>query len=268
MKTFIVDSFTDAAFKGNPAGVCLVEKALKEETMLSVAKELNFSETAFVQAGKKEGQYSIRYFSPKMEIPLCGHATLAAAKVLFEKSNLSQIDFINIDGLILNIKKKGIQIEMTFPVYDLLPAKVSSPLLAALGIKGFLHCAYNKETNILLIEIADKLELANLQPDFQALFLAHDSINGVLLTARSQGDPYHFYSRYFWPWSGTNEDPVTGGTHTFLAKYWADKLGITKLKSFQCSPRSGFMEVEVHNDDKQVLIRGEAVLVLEGSLVF
>ena len=106
--------------------------------------------------------------------------------------------------------------------------------------------------------------LAKLSPDFPALLRSHDSINGVLVTARSETDGYDFHSRYFWPWSGTDEDPVTGGTHTFLAKYWAQRLGKTKMKSYQSSRRSGSMEVELKSG--QLEIRGQAVIVLEGRL--
>ena len=116
-----------------------------------------------------------------------------------------------------------------------------------------------------MLEIGNTAELANLDPDFAALLRSHHSINGVLVTAPSEGDGYDFHSRYFWPWSGTNEDPVTGGTHTFLAKYWASRLGKTKMKSFQSSRRTGFMEVELVDGTLQ--IQGEAIIVFEGQLI-
>lgn len=264
MKTFIVDSFTDRPFKGNPAGVCLVDEPLRDETMLHIAQELNLSETAFVRSLEGSGRFSIRYFSPKMEIAICGHATLASGKALFAAYGLAEAHFINIRNTDFEVRTSQDRISMVFPVYDIQPADAPSALLAALGIKAFRNAGYNKETNILLLEIAAASELAGLQPDFAALHRSHNSINGVLVTAPSGGDGYDFHSRYFWPWSGTNEDPVTGGTHTFLAKYWSQRLGKTKMQSFQSSQRSGFMEVELVDD--HVLISSQAIIVLEGQI--
>jgi predicted PhzF superfamily epimerase YddE/YHI9 len=240
MKTFIVDSFTDTPFKGNPAGVCMVESPLGDQRMLDIAQELNLSETAFLSPVKNRGAYSIRYFSPKAEIPLCGHATLASAQASNGK------------------------IVMEFPIYETLPADAPPALLAALGVKAVRNVAYNEETHILLLELASPDEVAGLEPDFTALLRSHHSINGVLVTAASGSDGYDFHSRYFWPWSGTNEDPVTGGSHTFLAKYWSSRLGKTKMRSFQASKRTGFMEVELKEEKLQ--IQGQAVIVFEGRL--
>jgi PhzF family phenazine biosynthesis protein len=265
MQTHIVDSFTDAPFKGNPAGVCFVEAPLSEALMLQIAQELNLSETAFVQPIGSTGSFSIRYFSPKMEIALCGHATLAAAKVVFTTNQLTAVHFRTHQQLDLFAHAVDGQIMMEFPVYTTQPAEAPVALLAALGLPVVKHAAYNQETNILLLEIADPQELAGLEPDYAALYRSHQGINGVLVTAPSGSDGYDFHSRYFWPWSGTNEDPVTGGTHTFLAGYWAARLGKTKLKSFQASQRTGFMQVELVGD--RVQIQGQAVIVLAGQLM-
>jgi PhzF family phenazine biosynthesis protein len=264
MRTYIVDSFTDVPFRGNPAGVCFTESPLSDETMLRVAQELNLSETAFLQPLDTMGGFSIRFFSPKMEIPLCGHATLASAKVVFATHEVSAVRFKNVQGVELSAREQDSRIVMAFPVYETRPSEAPPALLAALGISAVENAVYNEETRILLLEIRDPLELARLEPDFAALYRSHDSINGVLVTAASGSDGYDFHSRYFWPWSGTNEDPVTGGTHTFLAKYWSVRLGKTKMRSFQASKRTGFMEVELA--DGKLLIRGEAVVVLEGRL--
>lgn len=265
MKTYIVDSFTTEMFKGNPAGVCLVENKLSDKQMLSIAQELNLSETAFIQKKGTGKDYNIRYFSPKMEIPLCGHATLASAKILFDNSGVDEITFITIEKISLKTRKKEALIEMEFPIYKTHPAAVAEPLLQALGIDTVINCVFNKETNILLLEIDSVKVLRNLKPNFEALYKAHDTINGVLVTTISDDGQYDFYSRFFWPWSGTNEDPVTGGTHTFLAKYWGDQLNKTKLKSFQCSQRTGFMDLEILNENS-LLIRASAICVLEGEL--
>lgn len=266
IETYIVDAFTDKPFGGNPAGVCFLEKEIEETLMFSIAKELGLSETAFIRFDQEKDVYPIRFFSPKMEIPLCGHATLASAKILFHKFPLkSKVCFVNINGLKLNIEKQGELIQMEFPIYKTESADVPDALLKALGIDHILNCEYNRETNILMLEISDSQVLRNLRPDFAALYKSHDSINGVLVTAFSQQDLYDFESRYFWPWSGTNEDPATGGTHTFLANYWGDKLGKTKMNSFQCSERTGFMEVELINDEK-MFIRSQAQIIFSGSL--
>ncbi|MDH5543723.1 MAG: PhzF family phenazine biosynthesis protein [Nitrospinota bacterium] len=264
MKTFIVDSFTDTPFKGNPAGVCIVESILTDKKMLEIAQELNLSETAFITAHEGVDRFSIRYFSPKMEIPLCGHATLASAKVVFTTYNLAEVCFQNIQSLNLFVKESEGQIVMDFPVYETVPSNAPAKLLDALGISDLQNVAFNVETGILLLEIADSATLSGLEPDFAALYRSHDSINGVLVTAASGSDGYDFHSRYFWPWSGTNEDPVTGGTHTFLAKYWSQRLGKNKMNTFQSSARTGFMEVELTGD--RVFIKGQAVIVFEGQL--
>ena len=264
IRTFIVDSFTDTPFKGNPAGVCILGSQLSDEVMLQIAQELNLSETAFLSPLESRNAFAIRFFSPKMEIALCGHATLASAKVVFSIHELNEVHFKNIQNLDLFAKQSDDQIVMEFPVYETRPAGAPPPLLAALGIEAIKNSVYNKETKILLLEIGSPEELAHLDPDFSALLRSHNSINGVLVTAPSLGDGYDFHSRYFWPWSGTNEDPVTGGTHTFLAKYWASRLGKTKMKSFQSSKRTGFMEVELVAG--KLRIHGQAVIVLEGQL--
>lgn len=263
METYIVDSLTNKAFKGNPAGVCIVTGFLSEEKMQSIAAELNLSETAFIQH-ISNNKYSIRYFSPIMEIPLCGHATLASAKVIFEKTAIEEIQFTTLQNIELITKKVGKKISMVFPIYETKKATVSKALLNALGISELINCVYNKETNIIVLEISSPSTLANLTPDFEALVKTNNTINGILVTAPST-DEYDFHSRYFWPWSGSNEDPVTGATHTFLAKYWGEKLNKTAMKSFQASHRTGSMEVELI-ENNQLLINGEAIIVLKGKL--
>jgi PhzF family phenazine biosynthesis protein len=264
MKTFIVDSFTDQPFRGNPAGVCIVDRSLTDAVMLSVAQELNLSETAFISPKPDDRRIAIRYFSPKMEIPLCGHATLAAARVVFESFGYEDAVFMTAAGVALAVEASTDSISMVFPVYETHPADAPPLLLQALGLRSVKNAVLNEETRILLLEIEDPRILANLKPDFPALYASHDSINGVLVTAPSETDEYDFHSRYFWPWSGTDEDPVTGGTHTFLAKYWAQRLGKTKMKSYQSSKRSGSMDVELKAD--QLAIRSQAIIVFEGRM--
>lgn len=270
MKSYFVDAFTDEPFKGNPAGVCFLEQALDEKVMLKIAQEFGFSETAFIQQTEQSNTWTIRYFSPKKEIPLCGHATLASAKVLFENSAVNEISFLTCENLELVIKKHGDEIVMEFPIYDTAPLTIPQAtlqaILAALGLEQVINTVYSPKNKIIVLEIGDSQRLARLTPDFDALLKSYENINGILVTARSANAAHDFHYRYFWPWAGTNEDPVTGGVQTFLAKYWSEKLGKTVLKAFQSSPRTGYMTVELRND--RVLIFGKAVIVLKGHLAY
>jgi len=266
IETYIVDSFTNEPFKGNPAGVCILTELISEDQMLSIAKELGLSETAFVFKLNEPNKYSIRYFSPKREIPLCGHATLAASKILFSKIiDLNNLTFVNIQDLNLIIERAGEQIKMEFPLYNTEPKEVPQEMLKALGLEEIVNSVYNEETNIILLEIKSSKTLSQLKPDFNALLKTYNSIDGVLVTAPSSKSDFDFESRYFWPWAGTNEDPVTGATHTFLTKYWSKRLGKTKMNAFQCSERTGFMEVEIINE-KSLVIKSTAQIVFEGKL--
>lgn len=267
MKTYIVDSFTDHAFKGNPAGVCLAEAPVSEALMQSIATELGFSETAFVVPSSHSQQFSIRYFSPIMEIPLCGHATLASSKVLFHQApKLEKIEFVTGHQVELHITRSGNRIQMEFPVYETVPRQVPQEMLTALGVDKSLNTCFNRETEIILIEIESTEKLAQLRPDFPTLIASISGIHGVLVTAASDDGVYDFHSRFFWPWTGGEEDPVTGGTHTFLTKYWSKRLGKTTMKSFQSSARTGSMDLEL-SDNGKLLITADAVILLEGSWI-
>jgi len=262
---YIIDSFTSEPFKGNPAGVVIAESPMDVARMQSIATELNFSETAFVSpiAGE-ESAWRIRYFSPLLEIPLCGHATLASAKAMFQTSELSQVRFLTHSDVELIVKDVGGRIEMAFPVYSLTDGEAPPAMLEALGVKDTVYVGFNTETNILMLEIESSETLAQLKPDIAALIKSHDSIHAVSITAAGHNE-FDFHSRLFWPWAGGEEDPVTGATHTFLAKYWSEKLGKSVMQSFQASKRTGQMEVEITNDNT-LLIRGDAVLILDGEL--
>lgn len=262
MKTWFVDSFTNEKFKGNPAAVCLLQNDLDNKTMQGIATEIGFSETAFIKK-MADSTYTIRFFTPKKEIPLCGHATLASSKIIFDTTAIENITFLNCDYVELKIDKADHEIVMQFPVYETEGITVPQSMLAALGIDACIDTRYSPINKIVLLEIADALMLRNLQPDFFALVRSYNGINGVLVTARSDNDNYDFHYRYFWPWAGTNEDPVTGGVQTFLTKYWAYKLNKNKLRAFQSSRRTGTMTTELLNE--KVLIYGEAIIVFEGE---
>lgn len=261
MKTYFVDSFTNEKFKGNPAAVCIPDIELEIKTMQDIAAEIGFSETAFIRQ-IKNNSYSIRFFTPKIEIPLCGHATLASSKIIFDTTSLNNIKFINCNNVELIVEKIGDKIKMQFPVYETEEIEVPQKMLEALGIFEIVDKRFNPENKIILIEIKTSTDLLNLNPDFISLVNSYSGINGVLVTAISNKDNFDFDYRYFWPWAGTNEDPVTGGVQTFLTKYWAKKLNKKRLNAFQSSSRTGIMSVEIIED--KVYISGEAVTILEG----
>lgn len=262
MNTYFVDSFTTTRFAGNPAAVCWPAQELSAATMQQVAAEIGFSETAFVRP-RPAGGYAIRFFTPKQEIPLCGHATLAAAHVAFETLGLARVTFVNGAGVELPCERVAAGIRMRFPVYETEPIDVPAALGQALGLADWLATRYSPRNKIILIEIRSAAVLAALQPDFGALRQAYQGINGVLVTAPADTPDYDFHYRYFWPWAGTNEDPVTGGVQTFLTPYWAGRLGRRQLRAFQASGRTGHMRTELLPD--AVRIDGQAVTVLAGT---
>lgn len=264
MKTYFVDCFTSEIFKGNPAAVCLPDTELEVDTMQRIATEIGFSETAFIKQ-ITDNTYSIRFFTPKIEIPLCGHATLASSKIIFDTTSFDSIKFINYDNVELFIEKVKNRIKMQFPIYETEEIEVPKKMLEALGISEIANKRYSSKNKIILIEIKSALALANLKPDFAALINSYTGINGVLVTAISDCASFDFHYRYFWPWAGTNEDPVTGGIQTFLTKYWATKLNKNKLNAYQSSLRTGTMSTELLQD--KVCILGEAVTVLEGQFI-
>lgn len=265
MKTYIVDSFTKEPFKGNPAGVCFPELDLDDKTMLSIASEFGLSETAFVRQTDKPDIFTIRFFSPKKEIPLCGHATLASATIIFNESRLDMIHFKTVGNLDLAIRRQGQEIEMEFPVYNTVPFTVPQDMLKALGVDTAINTTFSPNSGIILLEIEDVMALAGLTPDYGALMRSYDGINGVLVTAVSKTDGFDYHYRYFWPWAGTNEDPVTGGVQTFLAKYWSERLNKNKMRAFQSSARTGYMNIELRGD--KVLLTSRAVVILTGETV-
>jgi PhzF family phenazine biosynthesis protein len=262
MKVYFVDSFTNQKFKGNPAAVCIVENDLESKIMQNIATEIGFSETAFIKQITDE-TYSIRFYTPKMEIPLCGHATLASSKIIFDTTTFKNIIFFNSENIELKIRKEGDKIVMQFPVYETHDIDVPNSTLNAIGIDKTVDTRFSPKNKIILIEIDSVDTLAQLKPDFLSLINSYKGINGVLVTASPSNSDFDFHYRYFWPWAGTNEDPVTGGVQTFLTKYWATKLNKNKLKSFQSSLRTGMMTTELLQD--KVLIYGEAVTVFEGE---
>ncbi len=189
--------------------------------MLNIAQELGLSETAFITQ-TDSNRFSIRYFSPKMEIPLCGHATLASACIVFHTFDINAVEFVNNNGVQLECRRSGDRISMTFPKYLTSDATVSDEMLSALGLQRVEDVRFNDETNILILRISSTEVLAQLDPDYAALVKTHDTINGVLVTAPDTEGEYDYHLRYFWPWSGTNDFEQRFQYFADIA-YWAQR---------------------------------------------
>ena len=255
-----VDAFTDTAFRGNPAAVCLLERAASAEWMQHVAAEMNLSETAFVVP--RDEDFDLRWFTPAVEVDLCGHATLASAHVLWETGRLAPdatARFHTRSGL-LTATRSGDLITLDFPATVPEPADAPDGLAAALGTTP-VHVARSRFD--YLVEVEDEATVRSLAPDFRALGQI-DVVRGIMVTAAGS-DGTDFVSRFFAPAAGVDEDPATGSAHCCLAPYWANKLGRPSLNAFQASKRGGTLRVEVRGD--RVLLGGHAITVLRGELV-
>jgi PhzF family phenazine biosynthesis protein len=257
---FHVDAFTDRAFRGNPAAVCLLDKARPARWMQAVAAELHLSETAFVVPGARG--FGLRWFTPQCEVDLCGHATLATAHVLWHEGIAPQTQLLRFQTRSgqLTAGQKDRQIELNFPIRLPITAKLPAGIARSLGHKPIAaaQCADD-----LLVELDTAASVQKLAPDIAAI--AKLPFRGVIVTARSATRGTDFVSRFFAPRVGVPEDPVTGSAHCALAPYWVAKLGRAVLRGHQLSPRGGHVEVELSGD--RVLLRGQAVTVLRGELL-
>jgi PhzF family phenazine biosynthesis protein len=262
-----VDAFTDKLFSGNPAAVCISENELDENLMQNIANEMNLSETAFVNPIKnKKDTYQIRWFTPLTEVKLCGHATLASAHILFENNYIesNSITFYNKDrSLELFTKQSPYGIALDFPVDKISEWKndETKALLSYLGLPYTCPVFRGRVTGQILIEAPDEEILANLEPNFSRLISLDGSYSGVTVTSRS--NKYDFVSRFFDPWEGINEDPVTGSAHTLLAPYWSQKLDQNLMRAKQISARGGLLQLELKGS--RVNICGQAITVMSGK---
>ena len=263
-----VDAFTDVPFKGNPAAVCLMPCDLEDDLYQNIAKEMNLSETAFVEETSLNGIYNLRWFTPAREVPLCGHATLASAYVLFEHVGFDgeRITFHTLSGA-LYAENTPDGVRLDFPRND--PFEVDPPeeVLEALGVSEPKEVQYSDTNQKLLVLLGDPEEVRSCSPDFDALLAADNPLGwrGVIVTAKGPS-PYDFVSRFFAPLMGINEDPVTGSAHTVLAPYWADRLGKNVMETYQSSERGGELHVELTGE--RVLITGKATTVVVGTLYY
>ena len=255
-----VDAFTAEAFRGNPAAVCLLEKPRPAAWMQAVAREMSLSETAFLLP---EGEgYHLRWFTPTVEVPLCGHATLASAHVLWETGRLdpdATAQFHTLSGL-LTARKVGVRIELNFPAKTVQPAEISRRILTALGVSPYLSWQNDQD---YLIEVEDEDIVRGLQPDFTVLREIPSHL--LIVTAVSKNPRYDFVSRVFVPHSGIDEDPVTGSAHCYLGPYWARKMEKAVFAAYQASERGGELRVRLQED--RVILGGQAVTILRGELL-
>lgn len=264
----VVDAFTDRPFAGNPAAVCLLQDAADPVWMQRVAEEMKHSETAFVRPVEDpEADFELRWFTPMVEVPLCGHATLGAAHALYSTGIVAPggpIRFRTLKSGVLTVTGDGRgTLSMDFPACPPEPVDVPEGLAEALGVE--VGAAGRNSQHDLLAEVADEAAVRDLAPDVSAV--ARIDARGVIVTAAAaRGSDHDFVSRFLAPrvLPGDGEDPVTGAAHCALAPYWARRLGRDAMTGFQASARGGYVGVAVRGD--RVVLSGSAVTVLDGEL--
>jgi predicted PhzF superfamily epimerase YddE/YHI9 len=254
-----VDAFSDQPFRGNPAGVCLLPEAQPESWMQAVAAEMNLSETAFLV--KNGADFDLRWFTPKTEVDLCGHATLASAHILFETETVATdatIRFHSLSGLLTATKQQD-WIELNFPVRKItLIGEVEGATDAAGSVPDE---TYESAGNLLYVYKEEAI-IRSMTPDFSAL--AKTGYHGLIVTAPASTPPFDFVSRFFAPNLGVNEDPVTGSAHCTLAPFWQEMLHKNQMLAYQCSVRGGILKVRVSAE--RVYISGQALTVFATAL--
>ena len=257
LKIYQVDAFTDKVFSGNPAAVCPLDNWLPDDTMQNIAAENNLAETAFYV--KQGTTYEIRWFTPAVEVDLCGHATLAAAFVLFHHENYSgdSIQFYSLRSGSLTVTKNGDLLTLNFPTDSFEEVMITDAIKA--GLNATPKAAFKGKSDLLLVFENEK-DILDIQPAFDRLALLN--ARGVIVTAK--GNEVDFVSRFFAPQVGVNEDPVTGSAHTTLIPYWYKQLNKKEMTAIQLSARRGHLLCRYLND--RVEISGKGKLYLKGML--
>lgn len=278
-----VDAFTDTPFSGNPAAVCLLDKEIEDSVKQALAAEMNISETCFLTVVDTEGRkgsfkeaknFNLRWFTPTNEVPLCGHATLSAAAVIFRAAgNNNQIlHFQTLSGQ-LKARRDAQRVVLDLPIHPASPIQPTQfqalvkEVACGLPIKEVVLSEGCGKLLVRLEDFVTRADLKAIRPNTSKFLALENSgaVAGVILTLRApKGEREHFYSRYFAPWNGISEDPVTGSAHTVLAPYWANILGITNMVASQVSPRGG--ELHLSLGDSRLEVGGHAVIVLQGSI--
>lgn len=259
MKLYQVDSFANEPFKGNPAAVCLLDVFQDDTWMQAFASEMNLSETAFLEPN--DGYYRLRWFTPSIEVDLCGHATLASAHVLWEVGAANRGDPIEFDtrsGL-LTASYVDHWIRLNFPATPAKETTCNIDLERALGVKPTF---VGRSAFDFLAELPSETLVRELNPNFALIERA--TSRGVIVTAKSRSADYDFVSRFFSPQSGVAEDPVTGSAHCCLGPYWGPRIGKDELVGHQASSRGGIVRVKLLDD--RVILGGQAVTVFRGEV--
>ncbi|XP_072321069.1 phenazine biosynthesis-like domain-containing protein 1 [Eucyclogobius newberryi] len=280
---YTLDAFTNLAFKGNPAAVCPLQHELSEEMYQKISAEMNLSETAFIIKLNPSDNFTtgsrfrLRWFTPTTEVNLCGHATLATARVLFQyENNVNKTLVFETRSGELCVTRYGDNCVMDFPLNPASPADphefrdIIKATVGSLPVQEVYLSAKTKKLLIRLADTCDRSELCNIKIDPTVMQRSESTgkVKGVIVTmigSPNEQPGYDFYSRYFAPWFGITEDPVTGSAHTVLGSYWAEKLGKLKLLAYQCSSRGGEMELEVR-DDGRINISGTTVTIMRGTI--
>lgn len=259
LNQYVVDAFSNEVFKGNPAAVCVVDKALPDNLMRNITKENNLSETAFVF---KDGtEYNLRWFTPGGEIDLCGHATLASAYVImnFYEKNLREISFQTKSGILKVKRVSGIDgdlYEMNMPVYSLISVPVTDEMTAAIGFRP--NKAYMGRDLVCIMQ--DEKEVLVAIPDLDKV----KKLKGLLLHITAEGSKYDCITRTFAPKCNVVEDPVCGSGHCHIVSYWANKLKKKDIVAYQASKRSGILYCRMEGD--RVILAGKAALFSKGEI--
>ncbi|KAK3437782.1 hypothetical protein EUGRSUZ_C02454 [Eucalyptus grandis] len=292
----VVDAFTDTAFKGNPAAVCILEEERDEEWLQAVAREFNFSQTCYLTGASgselagsvnvgSSPRFQLRWFTPVKEVDLCGHATLAAAHTLFTSGMVDSdtIEFMTLSGIltakrvpetkssdILKVQDgdvPGIWIELDFPVVPIAEDDAERISCVSKVLNGTSIVEIKKTAKgDHFIVIPSWKEVEEFQPQFDEIQRCPG--RGIIITGSAQPDSgFDFVSRFFAPKVGLNEDPVCGSAHCALAPYWSEKLGKKDLVAYAASPRGGVVKVHLDEQNQRVSLRGKAVTVMRGSLL-
>ncbi len=257
LRIYQVDAFHHELLRGNPAAIIPLDKWLTDEKLQALAGENNLSETAFFLP-EEEGAIPLRWFTPNKEVRLCGHATLAAAHVLFQEIGLTSktIRFSSLSG-ILEVERLEKGYRLNFPADEGTPVSIPPNLESALGI-SITEAILGNDDLLVITDI--QAQIAGMAPDFNAL--QEYDVRGIIVSA--PGDEVDFVSRCFYPRFGINEDPVTGSAHTLMTPYWAKKLKKTVLEARQISPREGLLRCTLQGD--RVLLEGQAITYLRGQI--
>jgi PhzF family phenazine biosynthesis protein len=274
---FLVDAFADKPFTGNPAAVCMLDDEMSPEAMKAIARELNFSETAFVLPANADGIRNLRWFTPTVEVPLCGHATLATAHVLIRELEIEPpVRFETLSGILMVEKEPEGWLRMDFPADPPIveedqeleegeePVETPEGLLEALGVPK--DTPTFRGTKIWGVRLKTEKAIIKLEPDMAALreVKLGKGYLGVSVTAKGTAGN-DFASRFFGPWVGVDEDPVTGMAHTTLGPYWMKEMNAIALRAKQVSKRGGLLRVR--EDGDRIMISGKALTVVKGTLL-